>query len=174
MILPNVQLTLTKLALGFSASLLVMSACFFFGMNLGQNNINVRWQQEKLEHAKALNILTGKIQAKEFAHRQESVQVAEELRKTEGNYEKAVADLRVERRERLQLSAERSAAYKRLAEAGPAGSGDLASHAAKLDGALEEGRSLVGELQAALGQREDQLRLLGAQIVNDRKILDGL
>lgn len=158
--------------LGFTAVGLVMSACFHSGITQGENNINVLWQKDKLEQATKMAELQEKIQKQEFGHRQETDRIAVQLRKTEVDYEKASAALAAERTQRLRLSTERAALYSRLAEAGPDQCRGLASHAAELDRTLEEGRSLVGELRSALGQREDQLRLLGAQIINDRKLLE--
>lgn len=171
--LTPIQLKIAGAVLGFSVLVLATSASFLIGTHQGENNINVRWQAEKLAHGRAIAKLEGEIKQQEFGHRQETDRIAGQLRKTEVDYEKASTALASEHALRLRQSAERARAYTAQAEAGPDQCRDLAGHAAGLDAALEEGRGLVGELKAALGRREDQLRLLGAQIINDRKLLDG-
>lgn len=47
---------------------------------------------------------------------------------------------------------------------------NLASHAARLDRSLEEGRRMVAELSATLRQRDDQLRAVSKQLENDRSL----
>lgn len=164
------------IAAASSVVLLAMSALYYTGHSRGvisgRAAITVEWQKEKIEHRDKILMLTAQIQQKEFAHRQESSRVAEQLRKTEVQYEEATRALSAERTQRLLLSKERAAVYQRLANAGSDKCRDLASHAAKLDHSLEEGRGLVAELQTALGQRDEQLRLLGAQLINDRRLLD--
>ena len=160
------------LALASTVLLLASSALYFSGVTQGENNITVQWQKEKLSHAEEISKLRGEIQQKEFGHRQESARIADQLRKTEVQYEKAISDLSAERAQRLRLSVERAAIYERNAASGPAQCRALASHAAQLDRSLEEGRSVVAELRSALGQRDEQLRLLGAQLTTDRQLLD--
>jgi len=169
--IPN-QSTLTKFALSSLALVLVMSACVITGVKQGENNINALWQKEKRERADALLVLNGKIKQQESVHRQETTRIDEQLRKTEDRYEEATSALAAERTQRLRLSDQRAAAYAAQAQAGSDQCRSVASHAAELDRSLEEGRGLVGELKEALGRRDDQLRLLGAQINNDRSLLD--
>lgn len=156
-----------------SGFLLATSASFRSGVRQGERNIYALWNKDKAEKAEALYQLRGKIQQQELGHRQETARIADQLRKTEAEHEKAVAALDAERTRRLRLSKERADIYARLAKAGPAECRGLAEHAARLDQSLEEGRGLVGELAATVGRREDQLRLLGAQIKNDRNLMEG-
>jgi hypothetical protein len=167
------QAKLIKVALGLSVVTAVMTACFFVGIKQGQNNVNVLWQADKLKSSAALATLNQEIQQKEFGHRQETTRISDQLRKTEDQYEKAARALATEHSLRLRQSAERASIYTTLSEGGSTELGSLAGYATQLDGSLEEGRGLVAELQATLGWREDQLKLLGAQITNDRKLLDG-
>lgn len=170
--LTGFQIKIVKYALCSFAVLLALSASYFFGITQGENNINARWSEAKAAHAQELLVLKGRIQERERLHRQETSDIAGALRKTEVNYEKALADLSVERSLRLRLSAQRSAEYERLAAAGSSERGDLARHTAQLDRSLEEGRGLVAELAATVGQRDAQLRMVGAQLLNDRKLLE--
>lgn len=154
------------------ALILALSACVLTGVRVGENNINAQWSKEKLATKEAMLVLQGEIKQKEFGHRQETTRISDQLRKTEVRYEEATSALAAEHSKRLQLSAQRAASYAALTETGSDQCRSVASHAAGLDLALEEGRGLVGELKEALGRRDDQLRLLGAQINNDRKLLD--
>lgn len=173
MTLSPIQLKIAAAGLGLAVFLLAMNVSYFSGVKQGENNISARWEAEKVAHRDQLLELKGKIQQQEFAHRQGSMAIAEQLRKTEVEHEETRAALRAEHALRLRISAERGAAYERLAEGGSAERARLAGHATELDRSLEEGRGLVGELQATLGQREAQLKLLGDQIINDRKLLAG-
>ena len=166
------QIKLWAAGIAFGLALVIAAVCYFSGVSQGEKNITALWETDKRQQLDAILLLKGKIGQRESDHRRQSDFVANELRQSETNYEKAVAALNAERAKRLRISAERAEIYKRLAEAGPDQSGRLAGYAAELDRSLEEGRSLVGELKETLGQREAGLRLLGTQIKNDRKVLD--
>ena len=155
-----------------AGSLLITTSAFFSGVAQGEKNINALWETDKRQHLDAILLLKGKIGQRETDHRRQSEFVTNELRQSEINYEKAIVALNAERAKRLRISSERAEIYKRLSEAGSDQSGRLARYAAELDRSLEEGRALVEELTATVGQREEGLRLLGAQIKNDRKVLD--
>lgn len=171
MVITPLQLLIGKAAGTAAVILLALTMTYHSGYKHGHTKVLKQWAAEQKVRNDALLVLTGKIHQQELANRQESTRIAEQLRKSEVQHEEAVAALNAERAQRLRLSAERASGYQRLAEAGPAERRGLASHAAELDRSLEEGRSLVGELAAALGQREQQLKLLGAQITEDRKLL---
>ncbi|UWJ04310.1 putative Rz/Rzl spanin protein [Escherichia phage vB_EcoS_Uz-1] len=72
----------------------------------------------------------------------------------------------------MQQSERRASVYKRQAEAGTLECRSLASHAARLDNSLEEGRRLVEELRATVRLRDNQLIELGKQIQADRKLFE--
>lgn len=175
MTLTPIQVRLLKALASFIAILLAMSVCYLIG-NIrgnteGEERINARWSQEKQQYQEEILKLRTAYAEQEGLHRQETSRISEQLRKTEATHEEVLANLAARHVERLRISTQRAEVYQRQAEAGSAQCRDLASHTAELDRALEEGRGLVGELAATLRQRDAQLRLVGAQIANDRQIL---
>lgn len=166
----------TKILVGASVSAL---ALFILGSGTGYIVGNVKgkaavtheWDKSKNEQLERIIALKDELARKGEVHRQENDRISGELRKTEVDYAKTVAALDAERTQRLLNSTQRAASYLERAEAGTAECRSLASHTAKLDRALEEGRSLVKELGSTIERRDSELRLLGAQIQNDRKLL---
>lgn len=151
---------------------LMIAGLYMAGMNNGKSQIQAKWDAAGVAQQKQMNILQGEINQKEAVHTQETVGLSDQLKKAQTQHDQAVAALNTEHALRMRQSTARGAVYQREADAGGDQSRDLASHATELDGALEEGIGLVGELQEALGQREDELKLLGAQIVSDHKLVD--
>lgn len=150
---------------------MLLAGLYCAGVIHGKSVIQTQWNSAKLVQALADSELRGKILQKEQVHRQEIVSVSEQLRKTEALHDQAVSALAAEHAERLRASAGRSTLYWNLAEAGPAECRALASHTAEFDRALEQGIDLVDELQAALRQRDDQLRLVGQALISDRTLV---
>jgi hypothetical protein len=159
------------LALFPLAAWLVIAGLWIGGMSHGKHIVQAQWDKERAEYQAKIEALQVDIKNKEAVHRQETAQINGKLRKTEEDHETTVAALRRDLTLRLSVSDRRASVYQRLAEAGPAQCRGLASHTAELDRSLEEGVGLVGELQARLGQREDQLRLVGDQLIADRKLV---
>lgn len=152
---------------------LAIGGVYYGGKHHGEALIQNKWDAAKVQEQLQIAELKGMVAQKEAVHQQETANISSQLQKTEDDHAKAIADLSADHAQRMRQSEARAAAYRHLAEAGASQCRDLASHAAELDRSLEEGRGLVGEFQATLGQREAQLRLLGAQIVDDRKTVDG-
>lgn len=176
MVLTSLQIKIGIAALASSAILLAMSASYYSGhsqgVKTGEKNISVLWLKDQKEQAQKLLALQEEIKQKEFGHRQESARISDQLRKSETEHDQSLAALNADLAQRLRISTERAVVYQRQAEAGSDQCRGLASHAAQLDRSLEEGRGLVGELAATLRQRDEQLRLIGAQLTNDRLLLD--
>lgn len=73
--------------------------------------------------------------------------------------------------ERLQRAAEgRAAQYLAMSKASDAERSRLASHAARLDSSLAEGRLVAEQLRADLVDRDQRIRLLGDVIRADRAL----
>ncbi|ATA57209.1 hypothetical protein CKY39_31270 [Variovorax boronicumulans] len=78
---------------------------------------------------------------------------------------------RVARAQRLQRTAEgRAAQYLAMSQAGDTERSRLASHAARLDASLADGRRVAEQLRATVVERDQQLRLLGDVIRADRAL----
>lgn len=166
----------TKVLVGAALSALVLFSIgsgtgYMVGNIKGSAAVTKQWDKAKNEQLEKIIALQDELSRKGEAHRQENDRISGQLRKTEVDYAKTVAALDAERTQRLLNSTQRAASYLERAEAGTAECRSLASHTAKLDRALEEGRSLVKELGSTIERRDSELRLLGAQIQNDRKLL---
>jgi hypothetical protein len=109
----------------------------------------------------------------EVEHQKKQKEIADALAQVRTEHETTLASQRAVFDQRLLQSDRRAQVYQRQAQAGAAAQRDLASHAAQLDRALEEGRDLVRELGSTLGLRDHQLKLLGDQIRADRQLLEG-
>ena len=158
---------------GISALLLIGTAVYLYshGKDAGVTETKTEWALDTARREAAINELRLKYSRLQVESTQENTRISDDLIHAR---EQARADLdaaAVAHGKRLLVSQERGAVYQRLAEAGPTERTGLASHAAKLDRALEEGRSVVAELGITLGQREEELKLLGAQITSDRKLM---
>ena len=155
-----------------SLSLLVglLGGSWYIGSQHGKESIQSLWDADKQAQETAIEKLKQQFALKEDAHRAALEKNEADFNKQKGAYEKSIADIKRDGAERLRQSEARSAVYKRKAEGSPAERDSLASYAAKLDTALEEGRSLELEYRATLEQRDRELILLGNQIIEDRKL----
>lgn len=141
------------------------------GSKHGSAKIQTLWDVDKAAHNKAMTKLKDEYASKEIINRAETIRITHELSETNKQYEVSLANLRNDYSKRLLDSDQRADVYKRQAEAGTTECGNLAIHAARLDKSLEQGRDLVREFRTTLRQREDQLRLLGQQLLNDRSLI---
>lgn len=156
------------------ALILASGYCVYsWGYGHGARDVQLEWQQDREAARVAYDLLLEQVAEREAAYQVEQKRIVHELATAQTQHEIALSEQRVVFEQRLRLSDRRAQVYLSQAEAGTATSRDLASHAARLDRALEEGRELVGELAATLGLREAQLRQLGAQLRNDRQLLAG-
>lgn len=144
---------------------------YAWAYNRGAASVQTQWDRAREAQQVAATKLQLEYAGKEAVHRQNLERVTDALNQANTKHEQALVALRADFARRLQSSEARAGVYQRQAEAGPAQCRDLASHAARLDQSLEEGRSLVWELRATLGQRDQQIRLLGTQLLNDRQLL---
>lgn len=102
----------------------------------------------------------------------EASEISNELKKVQQKHDFAMSQLSADLSQRLLLSQNRADFYQRQAEGSSSQCRGLADHAGKLDTTLEEGRGLVQELGAALRLRNAQVKLLGDQLVSDRKLFE--
>lgn len=171
MIIPLLVRALPYLA-AVAVLLILVYGIYRHGYSEGTADLQVLWDQEREEHEKAIRALEVEYARKEMFHRAENARITHELAEAEKAHDVALAEQRAEYDRRLLGSNRRAEVYQRQAESGAAQCRDLAGHAARLDRSLEEGRGLVADLRRTLELRDEQLRQLGRQILNDRSLLD--
>ena len=136
----------------------------------GQRDIQEQWDAEKATYKKAIDTLRDQYVTLEAKARIDNQRNSDELAEKEKSHAVALVELRREYDGRLLQSDKRASYYQRLAKGGAVEQANLASHAARLDRSLEEGRRMVAELSATLRQRDDQLRAVSKQLENDRSL----
>lgn len=94
-----------------------------------------------------------------------------DLAKAKREYEITINDLNHEHTDRLRSLQERTNYYRGLSEASTAECRNLGNITTELDRNLVEGRRLVIELRERLELREQELRVIGKQLLADRKLL---
>lgn len=142
------------------------------GSHSGASAVQKQWDAEKEATRQKTNELIAEYDEKEKAHREENQRINHELAEAKRKYEVDLADQLREYSERMRSSEARADIYQRQARSGSLESSRLASHAARLDSALEEGRHLVRELRQTVGLRDRQIILLSDQIKADRALLN--
>ena len=152
--------------------ILALNWAYNKGFESGEANIQKKWDKAKESDKKAYESLQIKYNALEITHRAETTRITHELAEADKKHKVDLANQRSVYERRLLSSSNRSSVYQRQAESGETECRSLASHAARLDRSLEEGRSLVRELGATLGLRDQQIIMLGNQIKSDRKLLE--
>ena len=137
---------------------------------VGQRDIQEQWDAERATYKKAMDTLKDQYATLESKVRIDNQRNSDELAEKELSHAVILARLNSEYAGRMQLAEQRASRYQRQAQGGAVEQTNLASHAARLDRSLEEGRRMVAELSATLRQRDDQLRAVSKQLENDRSI----
>ena len=138
---------------------------------VGQRDTQEQWDAERATYKKAMDTLKDQYATLESKVRIDNQRNSDELAEKELSHAVILARLNSEYAGRMQLAEQRANRYRRQAKGGTVEQADLASHAAKLDRAVEEGRQLVAQLATTLRQRDDQLRAVSQQLINDRNLL---
>ena len=136
----------------------------------GQRDIQEQWDAERATYKKAMDTLKDQYATLESKVRIDNQRNSDELAEKELSHAVILARLNSEYAGRMQLAEQRASRYQRQAQGGAVEQANLASHAARLDRSLEEGRRMVAELSATLRQRDDQLRAVSKQLENDRSL----
>lgn len=136
----------------------------------GQRDIQEQWDAERATYKKAMDTLRDQYATLEAKARIDNQRNSDEFAEKEKSHAVALVELRREYDGRLLQSNKRASYYQRLAKGGAVEQANLASHAARLDRSLEEGRRMVAELSATLRQRDEQLRAVSTQLKNDRSL----
>lgn len=168
------NMTLAKFLPYLIIATIISGTLFWFhhsGVATGRAEVQEQWDAEKASYKKALDSLQAQYDTLESQVRIDNQRNSDELAEKDKNHAVVVARIERDYEQRLQHSEQRARRYQRQAQGGAVEQANLASHAAELDRALEQGRRLVAELTATLRQRDEQLRAVGQQLLNDRKLL---
>lgn len=152
-------------ALGF------VLAVFLIGSRYGASRVQAKWDKVEQGYTKQVARLTKEKSERERGHRAEVGKITHALAQSQAAYAADISAINAGWAKRLSDSDRRAASYLAMSQGGPAQSTDLANHAAQLDGSLEQGRRLVGELRSTLEQRDQQIRALSQQILADRSLI---
>ena len=137
----------------------------------GQRDTQEQWDAERATYKKAMDTLKDQYATLESKVRIDNQRNSDELAEKELSHAVILARLNSEYAGRMQLAEQRASRYQRQAQGGAVEQASLARHAAELDRTVESGRRLVAELSETLRQRDDQLRAVSQQLINDRKLL---
>lgn len=152
------------------ATALVLWGTYSLGSNSGEAHVQQQWDAQKAKDLLAIQKVRDELSQAESQHRLQVSTLEGELRNVEARYRMELDRLTGDFANRLRDSDTRAGIYQRQAEGGAVERNRLASHAAKLDRSLEEGRRLVAELRTTLGLRDKQVESLAAQIRADREL----
>lgn len=171
------QAALTKILLLGLIVITALGSTYWYGHTRGAASIQAQWDADKeadrISYWNMRNKLAQKLAEQEATHVAGQKQVSDELAQVREAHGVALLAQRSGYEQRLLQSSRRAQVYREQAEGSTTSCRDLAGHAAQLDRTLEEGRSLVAELRGTLGLRDQQVTLLGKQILTDRLLLAG-
>lgn len=151
----------------------IVYSIFNVGVAIGSARVQASWNAQKEADQQRIDDLKEEIKQQEAIHQTDTTRISDELTEAKQKYTEDLADLRSEYEQRLRSSGNRADHYQRQARGSAVERDNLASHAARLDQALEEGRHLVRELGETIRLRDQQLISLGQQIMADRNLFDG-
>lgn len=151
---------------------LLLFGTYTLGSRSGEASIQQQWDAQVIKDKRAEEKQREVNDKAEATHRQQVSALQQELRDAQTSHRIELDRIAGEYAGRLLKSEQRASVYQRQAEGGATECRSLASHAARLDASLEEGRSVVRELRATLGLRDDQLKALADQIKADRQLLN--
>lgn len=142
---------------------------WYFGANHAETAAELTATEKELTHSRLINKLQTDLETASVIHTTELQEIRDAWTEAQEAYTLDVAGIRADYEQRLLLSKTRAGVYQRQAKGSSVEQERLAAHAAELDRSLEEGRQLVKELKATIGQRDSAIRALGSMILTDRK-----
>lgn len=145
---------------------------YSLGHAAGEQKIQDQWDVQKASYEKAIQNAQADLTRQQVQHAKASAGIEHDLAQLVRAHDGRLDALRREHADRLRLSEARADRYRAAAEGGSTQCLNLAGYAAELDRALEEGISLAGELEATIGRRDAEVKLLAKQILTDRELLD--
>lgn len=148
-----------------------LGGAYSLGYSSGSNDKQLEWNEDIQSYQQKVRELTEQLKNQEKEYRVENTRILLELNNAKKDYEKSIAVLDANYSDRLREYEARAKIYKSQARTGNSQCRNLASYTTKLDKCLTEGRELVKELSRTIELRDNQLRLLGEQIANERELI---
>ena len=160
--------------IAIAAAVLIAAAsalpAYWVGDRHGAARVQQAWDNDTKGRATAALEETNTSRIKEQGHANSVTRAVDDFHAVQAP---AAADgaARIAAAERLQRAAEgRAAKYLAMSKAGAAERDRLASHAARLDASLAEGRRVAEQLRADLVDRDQRIQLLADIIRADRTL----
>lgn len=141
-----------------------------FGFSKGESSVQLKWDKANQEIKATADKIAADNLIKEADNRKRLEDISYELSEAKRVAAISLANQRTDYERRLRNSASRADYYFTMSQAGAAEQASLASHAARLDRAVEEGRYVVTDLRSVIELRDAQLIQLGKQILSDRAL----
>lgn len=148
-----------------------LGGTYSLGYSSGSNDKQLEWNEDIQSYQQKVRELTEQLKNQEKEYRAENTRILLELNNAKKDYEKSVAVLDANYSDRLREYEARAKIYESQAQSGKSQCRNLASYTTKLDKCLTKGRELVKELSRTIELRDNQLRLLGEQITNERELI---
>lgn len=160
------------------AAAVLIAACaavpaYWAGDRNGAARVQQAWDKDAATQASEAVDQADATRNKEQAHATSITQAVDHFHAAQ---EPAIVDsaARIADAQRLQRDAEaRAARYRSMSKASDAERDRLASHAARLDSSLAEGRLVAAQLRADLVDRDQRIQLLADVIRADRGLFEG-
>jgi len=144
---------------------------YWVGDGRGAARVQQAWDNDTKRQATTALEETETTRTKEQGHATSITQAIDDFQAVQAPAA-AHGAARIADAERLQRAAEgRAAQYLAMSKAGAVERDRLASHAARLDSSLAEGRRVVEQLRADLVDRDQRIQLLADVIRADRALL---
>jgi len=162
--------------IAIAAAVLIAAAsalpAYWIGDSHGEARVQQVWDNDTKSRATAALEETNTSRIKEQGHANSITRAVDDFHAAQAP---AAADgaARIADAERLQRAAEgRAAKYLAMSKAGAVERDRLASHAARLDASLAEGRRVAEQLRADLVDRDQRIGLLANVIRADRTLFE--
>lgn len=148
----------------------LVGSSLYWAYTEGKHSTQVQWNLYKEQKNVEIQRLNSKYEVAAANHTTQSKKINDEIIQNKSATEVIIRNLRTELASRLLDSKARADIYQRQAQSGAVECGNLANYASELDRTLESGRNLVQELSTTVKQRDSEIKTLGDQILNDRKL----
>ncbi|WP_418122533.1 hypothetical protein [Variovorax sp. 160MFSha2.1] len=162
--------------IAIAAAVLIAAAsalpAYWLGDSHGAARVQQAWDNDTKGRATAALEETNTSRTKEQGHANSVTRAVDDFQAAQAPAA-AYGAARIADAERLQRAAEgRAAQYLAMSKAGAAERDRLASHAARLDASLAEGRRVAEQLRADLVDRDQRIGLLADIIRADRSLFE--